>query len=194
VNFEEQLLMDLKAEFAARAERRRRVGRRLFAGAAVAGSAATAAIAVPLLTGSEPPAYAVTKNSNGTIRVQINEFRDSDKLERDLGAMGVPADVTYLKPGKWCKPDRGAVVAGSDKVARMRKGGMDIDPKHIGKNQTLLLQLAESDGPASGPAKPQVLWQARASVIQGKVKPCVVVDDPGANDLGGPEGQPPAGS
>lgn len=67
MRFEEQLLMDLKTEMTARNERSRRVGRRLLAGAAVAGLAAVAAVAMPLLTGPEP-AYAVSENANGTSR------------------------------------------------------------------------------------------------------------------------------
>ncbi|NUW35349.1 hypothetical protein HTZ77_28520 [Nonomuraea sp. SMC257] len=204
MSFEERLLMELKAEVAARGvERRRRVTvRRLFAGAAVAGLAAAAAVAVPLLTGTESPAYAVTKNTDGTIRVQIKEFRDADKLEADLARMGVTADVTYLKPGTWCKEGRGKVL-GSDnpddwdksisgKAIRHTKDGVDLDPKYLGKNRTAVLTYAE-DPKAASSKKPSVLWQFGGSVVEGPVEPCVVVDNPSWNDVDG-EGQPPAGS
>ncbi|MFI7708158.1 hypothetical protein [Nonomuraea sp. NPDC049480] len=206
MNFEEQILMELKAEIAARNERRRRTGRRLLAGAAVAGLAAVAAVAVPMLTGSETPAYALTQNSDGTIRVLVNEFRDADRLERDLGAMGVTADVTYVKPGKWCKPDRGQIVGGdstthedwrkttSYKAAQPATKGIEINPRYIGKGQTLVLEFTENADQTSGPEKPRALWQFSARVMSGPVKPCVVIDNPSWNDPGGPEAQPPAGS
>lgn len=207
MNFEEYLLMELKTEIVARGERRRRAGRRLFAGAAVAGLAAAAAIAVPLLTGSETRAYAVTRNADGTIRVEVNEFRDADKLERDLEAMGVVAAIDYVKPGKKCQGDRGTIVGDgkwktpeeweksvSFKAAQMRKGGVDINPKYVAKGHTLVMEFTENEDQTSGPEKPRALWQFKTMVITGAVKPCVIVDDPSWYDVGGPEGQPPAGS
>jgi hypothetical protein len=204
MRFEEHLLMDLKAEIAARAERRRRVARRIYAGGAVAGL--TAAIAVPLLTGTETPAYAVSKSADGTVRVEINEFRDADRLEQDLKDAGVTADVTYLKAGTECDPDRGKRAGGQGRpsteefrkspaanVTRPRDSGLEIYPKYIGKDQTLLLEFAESD-PSAGQEKEGVLWRLTTGLITGPVKPCVAVEDPTWNDPGGPEGQPPAGS
>ncbi|MFF4623732.1 hypothetical protein [Nonomuraea jabiensis] len=192
MRFEEQLLMDLKAEIGARTERRRRVTRRLLAGGAVAGLAATAAIAIPLLAGA--PAYAVTEQDDGTIRVEIKEFGDADGLEQDLKAAGVTADVTYLKPRTTCAPGRGEPVGGepttpgewrgsvSYKAARPRTSGVDISPQYVGAGQTLVLEFAE---------KPY--WKLKAQVIIGQVKPCTVIDDTSWGDQGGSEGQPPAG-
>ncbi|MFI7058015.1 hypothetical protein ACIBLB_38670 [Streptosporangium canum] len=201
MSFEEQILMELKAEITARAERRRRTGRRLFTGAAVAGLAAAAAIAVPLLTGSERSAYAVTKNGDGTINVKLNEFRDADQLEQDLKRMGVTADITYLKPGKTCRGGRGEIVGGgspeewkgsaSEKAVRLLpRGGMDIDPRYVGDGQTLVMAFTENADQTS--EKPRVLWQFAGYVVNGQVKPCVVADDPTWNDVDGP-GRPPAG-
>jgi hypothetical protein len=182
MRFEEQLLMDLKTEMTARNERSRRVGRRLLAGAAVAGLAAVAAVAVPLLTGPEP-AYAVSKNANGTITVELKEFRDADQLEQDLGKLGVPAHVTYLKPYTKCQNDRGALVGGGYdtpeewresvhyKVARPGAKGFVIDPRQVGKGQTVVLEFTENP---EGPVKSQL----NAMVIEGSVKPCVPEHDP----------------
>ncbi|MER6946359.1 hypothetical protein ABT294_20225 [Nonomuraea sp. NPDC000554] len=215
MSFEERLLMELKAEIAARqASRRRFTGRRLFAGAAVAGLAAAAAIAVPLLTGSETPAYAVTKNGDGTIQVRINEFRDADKLEQDLKQMGVTADVSYIKPGKRCEPPRGKVIGEAQpdanasqeerlktlrnslsyKAAHPGDKAFEIDPSYVKEGQTLVLEFTENDDQTSGPEKPRVLWEFGGYLVQGPVKPCKIIDNPSWNDLGGPEGQPPAGS
>ncbi|MFD1932870.1 MULTISPECIES: hypothetical protein [Nonomuraea] len=207
MTFEEHLLMELKAEIVARGERRRRNGRRLVAGAAVAGLAAAAAIALPLLTGSETRAYAVTRNADGTIRVKINEFREADKLEKDLQAMGVDAEVDYVKPGKRCAEGRGEIVGGdewptfkdfaksvSGKAVRPREAGVDIDPRYVAKGTTLVMEFTENEDQTSGPENPRPLWQFKGVVVTGAVKPCVIVDDPAWNDLGGPEARPPAGS
>ncbi|WP_043621707.1 hypothetical protein [Nonomuraea candida] len=193
MRFEEQLLMDLKAEMAAQNERRRKIGRRLIAGASVAGLAAAAAVALPLLTGSEPAAYAVSKNTDGTIKVQVKEFRDADRLQRDLKKLGVTADVTYLKPAYMCESDRGRLVGGKYdtpeewrksvhyKVARPATKGFVIDPGQAKAGQTVVLEYAEPEG--GGPGS-----QLRALVVEGPVKPCVQVKNPFWNDLKGSGG------
>ncbi|MEW9549639.1 hypothetical protein [Nonomuraea sp. NPDC050783] len=182
MRFEEQLLMDLKTEMTARNERSRRVGRRLLAGAAVAGLAAAAAVAVPLLTGPGP-AYAVSENPNGTITVELKEFRDADKLEQDLKDLGVTADVAYLKPYTKCRDDRGALAGGGYdtpeewrasvhyKVARPAGKSFVITPRYVGEGQTLVLEFTENP---KGPYTSQL----NAMVIEGSVKPCVPEHDP----------------
>lgn len=206
MSFEERLLMELKEEINARGERRRRTTvRRLFAGLAVAGVAAATAVAVPLLTGAERPAYAVEKETDGTIMVTINEFRDADKLEADLAGMGVIADVSYLPRNKECRHPRGRIVddAGQGpgayretvafKAARPDGRGIRIDPTYIKKGQTLLMEVAENGEPTAGVKTPQWLWRFTGLVIQGPVAPCTQIDTPEDTPVG-PEGQPPAGS
>ncbi|TDE60376.1 hypothetical protein E1295_00620 [Nonomuraea mesophila] len=184
MNFEEQLLMDLKTEIATRADRRRRVIRTRSV-LATAAMAAAAAIAVPLLTGTGTPAYAVSTNSDGTISVDINEFRDADKLEGDLKEAGVLADVSYVPIDKQCEPGRGEVVGGeptglddfrdsvSYKAARVRTGGVNIDPGYVGKGQTLVLEFAENKESGEGPV---VTARFKPLVMTGPVKPCTLVD------------------
>ncbi|TDC05578.1 hypothetical protein E1267_19005 [Nonomuraea longispora] len=184
MNFEEQLLMDLKTEIAARADRRRRLTRtRSVLG--VAGMAAVAAIAVPLLTGTGTPAYAVSTNTDGTISVEINEFRDADKLEGDLKEAGVQADVSYVPIAKQCEPGRGEVVGGEPstleefrdsmgyKAARVRTGGVDIDPRYVGQGQTLVMEFAENKESAEGGV---ITSRFKALVMTGPVEPCTLVD------------------
>ncbi|MFC3980587.1 hypothetical protein [Streptosporangium jomthongense] len=204
MSFEEQILMQMKAEITARANRRR-IGRRLLTGAAVAGLAAAATIAMPLLTGSEQAAYAVTRNTDGTINVKLNEFRDADKLEQDLKKMGVSADITYLKSGKACQGNRGDIVGGaspeewegsaSAKAVRLlpHGGGLEIDPRYVGNGQTLVMMLTENKDRVFGSGRSGTQWQLPTYVVNGQVKPCVVVDDPLWNDVDG-SGGPPAGS
>ncbi|GAA0933863.1 hypothetical protein GCM10009560_40440 [Nonomuraea longicatena] len=185
--------MELKNEIRERGQAKRK--KRTFLGFAVAGiAAAAAAVAVPLLTGGASPAYAVTKGADGAITVQVHEFRDADKLEADLRELGVKADVSYLPGGKWCGPDRGKMVAGfgrgdsSDDALATVKGGVRINPAKVGAGNTVVMEFAE----AKAGEKPSVLWQIGARVIAGPVAECKVIDDPSWNDVGGPEGQPPA--
>ncbi|GAB2959180.1 hypothetical protein ACFMQL_11445 [Nonomuraea fastidiosa] len=183
MRFEERVLMDLKAEIERRAARRRR-NRRLYASGAVAAVAAAVAVAVPSLTVA--PAYAVSTNADGTVRVEINEFKDADKLERDLMANNVRADITYLPPGKQCKSGRGKTFGGrramgpdADAVARrVRGGGFDIDPRLLANDQTLVLEFAGHTENIDGLAKDEPLYRLTASIIVGPVAPCVPIDDP----------------
>lgn len=209
MNFEERLLMELKAEIGERAARgpvRSRPRRRLLlAGAAVAGIAAAALVAVPLVTGSESPAYALTQGDDGSITLKIREFRDPDQVEQDLADLGVEADVSYLKPGTWCAPGRfrglGEPVFTPEELksedpavlARMRKaldtspvervydkipGGVKIYAKEIKPGQRVVMQFAENADQTSGPEKPRVLWQYSFQLTEDPVKPCTVVKDP----------------
>ncbi|MDP9864958.1 MULTISPECIES: hypothetical protein [Streptosporangium] len=227
MNFEERLLMELKAEIGERNERaargpaRSKMRRRLLAGVAAAGIAAAAVVAVPLVTGTESPAYALTQNPDGSLTLQINEFRDPGQVERDLAELGVRADVSYVKPGKWCAPDRGRMAGPSSSVdladlkskdpkvkARasklmedspseraydlVRNGGVRIYPKEIKPEQTAVMMFTENDDQTSGPEKPRALWQFGFVLIDGPVKPCTVVDDPSWNDIGDPAKNPEA--
>ncbi|MEU6999568.1 hypothetical protein [Nonomuraea sp. NPDC046570] len=206
MSFEERLLMELKTEIAARAGRRRFSRGRLLAGVGLAGVAAAAAIAIPLLTGTAAPAYALTPNGDGSITLKINEFKNPDQVEKDLKGYGVTADVTYVKPGTRCGGERGDMLPPRTgdvgeweksvhfKAARPSQGTVIITPRYIGPGQTLVLEITQNDDQTSGPEKPRALWQFSGRLIQGPVKPCEVVEDPSWNDLGGPEGQPPAGS
>lgn len=194
MSYEEQLLMELKAEIAHRGQLRRRLTRRLYAGGAVAALAAAAAFAVPLLTGTESPAYAVSKRADGTVGVEIREFKDADKLERDLKAAGVRADVTYLPSRKQCEKNRGMSTLPAEGAIHMREGGLDIDPRLLDEDKTLVLEFAGSEEEVPGAKPPKTWWILTELMIPGEVGPCVVVDRPDWDDDGGPEGQPPAGS
>ncbi|WP_329091297.1 hypothetical protein [Streptosporangium sp. NBC_01469] len=208
MNFEERLLMELKTEIGERAARgpvRSRPRRRLLVGVAVAGIAAAALVAVPLVTGSENPAYALTQGDDGSITLKIKEFRDPDQVEQDLADLGVAADISYLKPGTWCAPGRftglGEPTFTPEELkstdpavkARMRKaleaspservhdrvpGGVKIYPKEIKPEQRVVMQFAENADQTSGPEKPRALWQYSIQLTEGPVKPCTVVEDP----------------
>jgi hypothetical protein len=111
MTFEDRLLTELRTEVAERASRAparppRRIGRRLLVGAAVAGIAAMAAVAIPIISGSQAPAYAVTTNADGSISVLIHELRDPDRLEADLAGLGVQVDISYHTSDLACPDGR----------------------------------------------------------------------------------------
>ncbi|MFI6814230.1 hypothetical protein ACIBG7_17580 [Nonomuraea sp. NPDC050328] len=212
--------MELKAEIVARNEARRlRIRRRLLAGAAVAGIAAAAAVAVPFLNGAGTPAYAVAKNADGTITLKINEFRDPAQVEKDLAALGLTADVSYVKPGSRCAPDRGETDSGpsfskeelaskdpevrkrinaaidnspNGKAFKMGGGEVRIRPQHIKPGQTAVMEFTENEDQTSGPEKPRALWQFSGYLVTGPVKPCTVIDDPSWSQMPDPKTNPEA--
>jgi hypothetical protein len=205
MNFEERLLAELKAEVAERAARgcaparRRVIGRRLLAGSVVAAVAAAAVVAMPLLTTSDT-AYAVARNADGSITVQINEMRHPDRLEADLARQGVSADITYLPQHKRCANDNRLTSADpqppeglpmhsakmkeflrharnwpSQKAFRWVDPKKDpnvfrIYPKYVKPGQTLVVEIAESEKTK--------LWKLGHYLAVGRVKPCVFEDDP----------------
>ncbi|WP_067182691.1 hypothetical protein [Microtetraspora niveoalba] len=221
--FEDRLLAALKADMAARPARatapRRVTGRRLFAAAGVLGVAAAAAVAVPMAIGADTPAYALTKNADGSINLKIREFRDPDQVERDLAGMGVTADITYLPLGKWCgnlriTPVQGdnfsftpEEIASKDPAvkARMRKrlessisykaieprNGITIHPEYIKPGQVVVIDVAENPVEPTVD-NPGVSWQMRGMLSAGPPEPCQIVDQPGASEIG--DATPPPGS
>ncbi|MFC4534285.1 hypothetical protein [Sphaerisporangium dianthi] len=117
--FENRLLAELKAEMAASAPReitpapRRITGRRILAGAGAVGAVAAATITVPMLIAPASPAYALTKNADGSLTLTIHEFSDPEAIENDLASRGVKADVTYMPLGKRCdRSSRRSLVGG----------------------------------------------------------------------------------
>lgn len=221
--FEDRLLAQLKTEIVAREARTRAPGvRRLARPRFLAGVgivAAAAAVAVPLVAGQQSPAYALTKNPDGSINLKINEFRDPDQVERDLAEMGVPADITYLPLGKRCADGRAPFLAGDltsftkkeleskDPAVQARivrkmknrpsskaiepRNGITIHPEFIKPGQSLVIEVNENR--MRGDAKhTEVLWQFTGQLTDGPVKPCEVVDDPTAFEVG--DATPPPGS
>ncbi|WP_433219468.1 hypothetical protein [Microtetraspora malaysiensis] len=197
---------------------RRMTGRRFFAAAGVLGVAAATAVAVPMVIGSGAPAYALTKHPDGSINLRINELRDPDQVEKDLADMGITADITYLPLGKHCGNFRVTPVKGDDfsftpeeiaskdpaVKARMRerlessisykaiqmKNGITIHPEYIKPGQVAVIEVEENQVKPTD--KPGVNWQLKAVLSDGPAKPCQVVDQPDAFEVG--DATPPPGS
>ncbi|WP_345469455.1 hypothetical protein [Actinoallomurus oryzae] len=183
MTFEDRLLAELKTEVAGRAARRRGTARwwarpRPVA-VAIAAVAALTAVAVPTLIGSEATAaYAVTRNADGSITVTIKEFREADRLQRELAGDGVRTDITYLPQHKRCAGVRGTEVDSAppphqplvwperERPVRSFK----ISPQLIEPGRTLVLELAESHRTK--------LWKLKFYLVTGPVGPCVFENDP----------------
>ncbi|WP_283135371.1 hypothetical protein [Rhizohabitans arisaemae] len=192
-------------------------GRRLAMGAAVA-AVITAGVAVPLL-GDADPAYALTKNQDGSINLKVYDFRDPEHLEKELADWGVPADITYLPLGKSCGNNRAPFLKGDDfgatkeellssdaaVQARVRerleksisfqairpRDGITIYPRHIKPGQIAMIEVMEN--PVTPTVeRPGVAWQFSGRLTTGPIEPCKVVADPEAHHIG--DATPPPGS
>jgi hypothetical protein len=99
---------------------------RVVAGSAVALAGAGAALAVALSAAASTPAFAVTRQHDGSVSVQINSRSGIAGANRELAAMGIrervmavsdnqPVPLNCLAPGE--APDgRSLVIAGSPKI------------------------------------------------------------------------------
>ncbi|MEV0345899.1 hypothetical protein AB0H88_09030 [Nonomuraea sp. NPDC050680] len=157
-----------------------------------AGVAAVAAI-TPLIVGTGTPAFAVTKSSDGTIRVTVNELRDPAGLEAELGEAGIKADVTFLAPRMRCDGPRFAGVDGAydgpavnspdelrSTVEKSRTfkatrtlsvKEIAIFPAYIKPDETLVLEFRDNQNA-------EVPWQLGAFLAQAgaPVKPCTPIE------------------
>jgi hypothetical protein len=187
-NFEERLLVELRslveAEPGDRGQRRR--GPRLaLAGGLVAVLAGAAGAAVFLLSAGTQAAYAVTKNADGSVTVEIDSLTDAAGLQAKLQAAGVNAVVEYLPAGKMCQQpwftpaghrdgetQQSSVGSSGDGATRFTiSGDLPADETLVVTTQT-------------GPGNERALGLAWA---RGDVPPCQVVDAPaGSGPLGGP--------
>jgi hypothetical protein len=191
-NFEERLLRELQGQVAAppvdRGQRRPfwRGRRLVLAGGLAAVLAVAASAGVFFLSAGTQAAYAVTKNADGTVTVEIDSLQDAAGLQAKLQAAGVKAVVEYLPAGKMCKrpwfTPAGAGAAGgmresevgrtSDGVTRFTISG------DLPTDNTLVITTQ------TGPGGLRALGIA---FVQGDVPACQVVDAPaGSGPLGGP--------
>ncbi|WP_204055004.1 hypothetical protein [Microbispora corallina] len=157
-------------------------------------AAAAAAVVIPLINGLGTPAYAVTKNPDGTITVTVNELRDPAGLEAELRSVGIKADVSFLAPHTRCAGPRFAGVDPSygtrpHTEAELKWGAehwrslqvikaipaghrIGIHPEYIRPDETLVLEIRDDQNP-------KVLWTLGAWLAEAgtPVKPCTPVKD-----------------
>jgi hypothetical protein len=195
-NFEERLLVELRTmvtvEPVERGRRRAlRCGPRLaLAGGLAAVLAAAVTAGVVVLSAGTQAAYAVTRNADGTITVEIDSLTDAAGLQAKLQEAGVNAVVEYLPAGKMCRQPwftpAGAAARGGmqqSSVGRTADGATQFTISGDRPAGTTLVITTQT-----GPGREQALGIAYA---QGDVPPCLVVDAPPGS---GPLGGPPAGS
>ena len=182
-NFEERLLGELSSLVVAppvdRGQRRPSWrGRRLvLAGGLAAVLAVAASAGVFVLSAGTQAAYAVTRNADGTVTVEIDSLSDAAGLQAKLQAAGVNAVVEYLPAGKMCKQPwftpAGAGAAGGmhgSEVGRTSDGTTRFTISgNLPASATLVVTTQ------TGPGDERALGIGWA---QGDVPPCEIVDAP----------------
>ena len=191
-NFEERLLVELKSLVAAApSEGQRRAlwhrPRLVLAGGLAAAAAAVVAGVLVFSTGTQA-AYAVTKNADGTVTVEIDSLTDAAGLQAKLQEAGVNAVVEYLPVGKICKQPwyTPAGQAGGTQQSSVGQSGDGAIRFTISGDRPAGTTLVITT--QTGPGNLTALGMGYA---QGDVPPCQVVDAPaGSGPLGGPPPSP----
>ncbi|GII86855.1 hypothetical protein Ssi03_48450 [Sphaerisporangium siamense] len=154
---------------------RRHSARRLTVGLIGAGLLAAGVVVGPsLLKDDGTSSYAVTKDPDGVVYVQVRDFRDKAGLAKRLAELNVPAVVDYAPPGMWCEEPRGALVRdiprGLYSVPENIPGDeagqgwqMRIDTKLFKPGQTFVWTISDR-------------WTSTI-LMSGPVAPCVLVPD-----------------
>ncbi|MEV5888605.1 hypothetical protein [Nonomuraea fuscirosea] len=153
----------------------KRSARRLALGLAGAGLLAAGIVVGPsLLRESGTPSYAITKERDGVVYVQLRDFRDEAGLAKRLKELDVPAVVDYAPPGQWCKEPRGTHVKGiprglysvPENIPGEESGRgwqMRIDTKLFKPGQTFVWTISDHS--------------TSTILMSGPVAPCVLVPD-----------------
>ena len=198
-DFEERLLAELRSVVASQpAEGRRRRAwveprrrRLVLAGSVAVLLAAGAGAGVPFLSGGASPAYAVSRNDDGTVTVEISSLSDASGLQRRLREAGVSAVVQYLPPGKTCKEPWltrafEPAPASSPVFTKEIKGGVERTPdgqtrftisKDLPPDDTLVIMTQEPIA-AGEPAAEPTPTSIAVLFVQGDVGQCEIVDAP----------------
>jgi len=192
-NFEDRLLQELRTVVAEQPAQRGQPSRTwprprlVLAGGLVAAVAVAAATGVFFFSSGTPAAYAVTKNADGTISVEIDSLTDAAGLQSALEADGVNAVVVYLPEGKMCRQPwftpAGAGAAGGTHESTVGRNADGSTTFSISGDRpdgdTLVISTQ------TGPNGEQALGMGWA---QGTVPSCQVVDAPAGS---GPFGKSP---
>ena len=127
-----------------------------------------------------PPAYAVTRNMDGSVTVEVRSLRDAAGLQRALRAAGIPAVVRYAPPGKTCR--RGWFTpAGGHGTGFSRVGGKNgvvhfTIRRRIPPGDTLVITTS-----GGTPSRSRAVYGRLAiAVARGPVGACTLVPATGA--------------
>lgn len=207
MNFEERLLRELTAEITERAKHipehhqyAHARFRRLVAATAI-GIIAILVMTTWTITGGQSPAYAITRNSDGSITVKINDFRDPDQLEKDLTAVGVHTDISYLPQNKRCanngrgtpvdpQPPPELIKAPKKLKEWVQKNALDTPSlrafqwPHPHRTPVTFKIIPKEIKPGqtliieAAESHRTKLWKINPYLVTGPVKPCVLENDP----------------
>jgi hypothetical protein len=137
-------------------------------------AAVSAAITgLTLLPGRGSPAYAVSTDASGEVRVTVNRLDDAKDLEQALANQGIRADVTFLPVGKQCAEGRFAPGTPGGSGRFDAPSGADgsqtftISPNMVGAGETLVLSSMRPNADS---------WALQVGVASGTVAPCIPVD------------------
>jgi hypothetical protein len=156
---------------------------------------------VPFLSSGAGPAYAVSRNDDGTVTVEINSLSDAAGLESKLREAGVHAVVQYLPPGKACKQPWFTLASPEHSPGHepATKGGVEHTSdghtrftisKHHPTDETLVIMTQEAAG-GSSPSEAASPTSIGVASAKGEVKQCEIIDAPAGSQ---PFGPPPPGA
>jgi hypothetical protein len=200
--FEDRLLAELRAVVAARpapapatapspargVARAHRVPRARLSLAAGAAAATVAGVLLATGGGGATPAYAVEKQPDGSVTVEINSLRDAAGLQEKLRAAGIPAVVDYTPFGKTCREPRGKPASGGR--TDLRRTG--VAPPGNGHPMSMGVRVGDHSATFTiprdsvGPGQTLVITSSVGSgfsslgteIVEGPVAPCQLVDAP----------------
>lgn len=183
--FADQLYEDLMREHgaelrsvpepgAAAVRSRRRAARPAWLTAGLLTATAAAAGGFVLFGGAASPAYAVTRNANGTVSVAVKQASAIDAANARLKAIGVRVVIVPVRAG--C-PDldsladqglHGATVGVGVSGGGGQVDSITVDAQGVPADDTLVLAFEDSDGGAFG----------GSGIVEGKVPGCVTLPTP----------------
>ncbi|HEY1592072.1 MAG TPA: hypothetical protein VGF81_09790 [Solirubrobacteraceae bacterium] len=116
------------------AGKRRGLRPRVLAGGTLGLAGVATALVLALTAASSPPAFAITRNGDGSVVVQINENSSLPQANAKLTAMGIHEQVTiYMATGTasadgpvTCTPAPGANVSGPPLKVLVGKDGTEV--------------------------------------------------------------------
>lgn len=172
---------------------------RLALGAAMAIAAVAVALIVSAGGDNAPAAFAVEPQEGGGVTIKVYSLENAAGLEGALEDVGIPAQVTWLPPGTFCRephftssraklpgggslgssviggPGALTISVGSTQSAREHfRASLNLDPAAFRPDQSVVL----SGSPKPFGGDPEGGFEARFEVAEGPVEPCQPVSAP----------------
>jgi hypothetical protein len=144
ISCEDRLLDELKLVVAAAPARAAAPRRRRWPAAVAAAAALVVGGAV--IVELNQPAFAVSRDPDGSVRVSIFDYRDPDGLRGRLAAFGIRAQVDFLPFDRTCREPRADYVPAAEMPLALvqwpepgrNESFFRIHPEYIGPGQTFV--------------------------------------------------------